>query len=243
MIKFFRHIRQRLIKENRFSKYLLYAVGEIVLVVIGILIALQINTWNNERIENEAERKVLIELRKGIVYDANVMQQSLSQILFQIDKMKYLKRLLKNKDQMYNKGLDTLFGAVYGVRTIRVNKAFYEDLKASGLKLIKDDEIRLDIVNLFEDNYVLLDKIFDMELHINDVIRPYYLEHFNEIDFLDQATPNDFSHVWSDTYYQNIVHYRILNLESNHVDTYRKTVAKIMGLSGRIKAYINLLDD
>ena len=49
MIKFFRHIRQRMIKENRVSKYLLYAIGEIVLVVIGILIALQINNWNEER--------------------------------------------------------------------------------------------------------------------------------------------------------------------------------------------------
>ena len=43
MIKFFRKIRQRLLSENKFSKYLLYALGEIVLVVIGILIALRIN--------------------------------------------------------------------------------------------------------------------------------------------------------------------------------------------------------
>lgn len=49
MIKFFRHIRQRMIKENRVSKYLLYALGEIVLVVIGILIALQINSWSGEQ--------------------------------------------------------------------------------------------------------------------------------------------------------------------------------------------------
>lgn len=51
MIKFFRKLRQRLLTENKFSKYLLYAAGEIVLVVLGILIALQINTWNLERIE------------------------------------------------------------------------------------------------------------------------------------------------------------------------------------------------
>jgi hypothetical protein len=49
VIKFFRHIRQRLIKENRVSKYLIYAAGEIVLVVVGILIALQINNWNEDR--------------------------------------------------------------------------------------------------------------------------------------------------------------------------------------------------
>jgi hypothetical protein len=49
MIKFFRKIRQNLLTENKFSKYLLYAIGEIILVVIGILIALSINNWNEER--------------------------------------------------------------------------------------------------------------------------------------------------------------------------------------------------
>ena len=49
MLHFFRKIRQRLLTDNKFSKYLLYAVGEILLVVIGILIALQIDNWNEER--------------------------------------------------------------------------------------------------------------------------------------------------------------------------------------------------
>ena len=61
MIKFFRSIRQRLVVENRFSKYLLYAIGEIVLVVIGILIALQINNWNQQRIEDSKELELPIE--------------------------------------------------------------------------------------------------------------------------------------------------------------------------------------
>ena len=54
MIKFFRKIRQNMIKENRVSKYMLYAIGEIILVVIGILIAIQINNKNEEnKIEDE----------------------------------------------------------------------------------------------------------------------------------------------------------------------------------------------
>jgi hypothetical protein len=52
MIKFFRKIRHTMIKENKFSRYTFYALGEIILVVIGILIALQINNWNEQRIEN-----------------------------------------------------------------------------------------------------------------------------------------------------------------------------------------------
>ncbi len=49
MIKFFRKIRQQLLTENKFSKYLMYAIGEIILVVIGILIALYINNLNTEK--------------------------------------------------------------------------------------------------------------------------------------------------------------------------------------------------
>ena len=66
MIKFFRKIRQKLLTENKFSKYLLYAIGEIVLVVIGILIALQINNWNELRKANNREhslyQNILIDL-------------------------------------------------------------------------------------------------------------------------------------------------------------------------------------
>jgi hypothetical protein len=68
MLRFFRQIRQRLLPiaigtDNKFSKYLLYAVGEILLVVIGILIALQIDNWNNERIEASREQTILKNLR------------------------------------------------------------------------------------------------------------------------------------------------------------------------------------
>lgn len=61
MIKFFRHIRQKLLSESKFSKYLFYAVGEIILVVIGILIALQINNWNEGRKRQNLDRNLLIQ--------------------------------------------------------------------------------------------------------------------------------------------------------------------------------------
>ncbi|MEJ2114156.1 MAG: hypothetical protein P8X62_10865 [Flavobacteriaceae bacterium] len=69
MIKFFNKIRQRLLSESKLSQYLVYAIGEIILVVIGILIALQVNNWNNERKEqHDAEElsKSLIAELEGI---------------------------------------------------------------------------------------------------------------------------------------------------------------------------------
>ena len=62
MIKFFRKIRQRLLSENKYSKYLLYAIGEIVLVVIGIMIALQVNNWNQSRKQLDNEVQMYSEL-------------------------------------------------------------------------------------------------------------------------------------------------------------------------------------
>ena len=72
MIKFFRHIRQRLIADNRFSKYLLYAIGEIILVVIGILIALQINNWNEHKKNAQQEQLILTQLLAE--YESNLQQ-------------------------------------------------------------------------------------------------------------------------------------------------------------------------
>ena len=63
MIKFFRHIRRSLIQENKMGKYFKYAIGEIILVVLGILIALQINNWNEDKKERALEQELLAQLQ------------------------------------------------------------------------------------------------------------------------------------------------------------------------------------
>ena len=75
MIKFFRKIRQNLLSEGKTANYLKYAIGEIILVVIGILIALQINNWNNERLNSTKEYTFLKELSKIIESDIDYFQK------------------------------------------------------------------------------------------------------------------------------------------------------------------------
>ncbi|MCB0373306.1 MAG: hypothetical protein KDD31_09880 [Muricauda sp.] len=72
MIKFFRKIRQNLLLEGKTGKYLKYSIGEIVLVVIGILIALQINDWNENRINRSKEQQILLQLKNE--YKENLME-------------------------------------------------------------------------------------------------------------------------------------------------------------------------
>ena len=71
MIKFFRKIRQNLLMENKTSKYFKYAIGEIVLVVIGILIALQINNWNENRKLENSKQKLMLALKNELVNNKN----------------------------------------------------------------------------------------------------------------------------------------------------------------------------
>ncbi len=68
MIKFFRQIRQQLLSENKTGKYLKYAIGEIILVMIGILLALQVNNWNEIRKERIVENDILVRLYTGTKY-------------------------------------------------------------------------------------------------------------------------------------------------------------------------------
>jgi hypothetical protein len=69
MIKFFRKIRQNMLAENKFSKYLIYAIGEIILVVIGILIALQINTWNQDKQQQKILNNIYATIKSDLQQD------------------------------------------------------------------------------------------------------------------------------------------------------------------------------
>ena len=77
MIKFFRKIRQKLLQENRVSKYLLYAFGEIILVVIGILIALQINNWNEKNKDRKEANLIKESLLEDFIKDTIVLSNTI----------------------------------------------------------------------------------------------------------------------------------------------------------------------
>lgn len=94
MIKFFRKIRQNLLSENKFSKYLIYAIGEIILVVIGILIALSINNWNENRKSNNAEKYLLSSLNKEFRINKPLLEKSIARLDSSISHLSILLKLM-----------------------------------------------------------------------------------------------------------------------------------------------------
>ena len=78
MLKFFRNIRRKLISEGKLRRYLVYALGEILLVVIGILIALQVNNWNQVQKGEKVEAELLLALNEEFSYNLEVMDAEMA---------------------------------------------------------------------------------------------------------------------------------------------------------------------
>ncbi|KAA5824184.1 hypothetical protein FPF71_11265 [Algibacter amylolyticus] len=116
MIKFFRKIRQRLLTENKFSKYLLYAVGEIVLVVIGILIALQINNNNKYNEQRSLEQEYLLSLKAEFETNLNKINASIQENEQRIESLDNLSTLFNKNvlDTINNQAISQMFAPVLG---------------------------------------------------------------------------------------------------------------------------------
>ena len=142
MIKFFRKIRQQLLSENKFSKYLIYAIGEIVLVVIGILIALSINNWNQEKIENNE----ILKIYQRISLDVDNDIKELSAVLWSWkDKEPVFKKVINDSisAELLDKGLSNLLESRYN---INLNKTGVQQLKTLNVK----DELSLWIIETYD---------------------------------------------------------------------------------------------
>ena len=101
MLRFFRQIRQRLIADNKITKYLLYALGEVFLVVIGILIALQINNWNEERKTRLQDREFLNNLKVELSVDIAALQD-------RIARYQKINEAIKNTLALFDRGLQDI---------------------------------------------------------------------------------------------------------------------------------------
>ena len=153
MIKFFRHIRKSLLMENKTGKYFKYAIGEIVLVVIGILIALSINNWNEGRKARKQEIKYLKNLQADVQLE---LKNNDSTITFRANKAKAGAQLLDFKVLETPSNFLALEQSIQQVFTWRAflptNNTYNELLSSGNLNYITNDSIK---------NYLLeLDKIY-----------------------------------------------------------------------------------
>lgn len=181
MIKFFRHIRQRLVIESRFSKYLLYAIGEIILVVIGILIALQINNWNEARKDSIAEKDFYCKLLEDFELDRQNVARLYKESDYKIETAKklLLELPLKNKRKEYL--IDTYIQALR-TNAFAPSKVAILDITSSGkLSLLKNDSLKQNLIRYYAE---LDNLIYQLDLNRNNSIeKAFAYEDDNQVGF------------------------------------------------------------
>jgi hypothetical protein len=163
MIKFFRKIRQRLLSENNFSKYLIYAVGEIILVVIGILIAIQLNEWRNDSINTKQKQKVLLALKTE--FEVNLTRLD---TVFYYQEQSFLK-FIKSKDLIDSINYVTdnnilkqnLAHGGFGYSYNPVNGALRSAISSGDIHLIENERL-IELLFSWED--LVIDSYEEIEL-------------------------------------------------------------------------------
>jgi len=143
MINFFRRIRKQLADDNKPLKYMRYAIGEILLVVVGILIALQINNWNYKRLERKEEIEILNSVKNDLentIAEFDHLNQIREKML---SSTKSIFKLTNSMD-FENKELDSLIGLTFYRPTFNNILGTIDQLFSSGkISLIQNDSIRI----------------------------------------------------------------------------------------------------
>jgi len=181
MIPFFRKIRKKIADDNRPLKYLRYAIGEIVLVVIGILIALQINNWNQKQLDRNFEVTMLKEIRSSLESDLITFKGFESR---QEIKREGIQKLLAmiSSNQTYP---DTTLLKAYNEMTFgnlfTYNKGGYEGVKSVGLNKITNDSIRKELILLYEVRIPGIMSLYDFFVKERSTNKNYELELHNAL--------------------------------------------------------------
>jgi hypothetical protein len=254
MLRFFRLIRQRLLNDGKFSKYSVYAIGEIFLVVIGILIAVGIGEWR----QNIKKEKELLGYYQGIKNDINqdkirmslldsLYKNATRGIVSEIDKMQLASY---NQDSLYS---NVPAWMIYVLAFTPSNSTFTEIVSSGKLQLFKNKEIKSQMLNLYNNLYPELlirqtnNNEFLRTLRTIDLMETYrwmsILDNDNKIgtNLILKNPKVDIIHSWiadkqSDKYlkfenYLNLVRAAYLNL-----------IARFKTINAQLDELISLID-
>jgi Family of unknown function (DUF6090) len=160
MIKFFRKIRKSTLKEGKTINYLKYAIGEIVLVVIGILIALQINNWNETRKQHKTEKEFITSVKNDLKQDKAFIQLIVELLEPRIKAYETLNSDLLNLYHKDRKSLDSVFNIYFkSQRTFYPISGSYESaVSGNQLTIFRNKEFVQKVVKLYNSTY---DRLID----------------------------------------------------------------------------------
>ena len=167
-MKLFRSIRQNLIKEGRLTRYLLYAIGEILLVMIGISLAFQLDNWNNNRIKRKNEIKYYQNIKSQIIEDKEFIQRQFYYNDKYLSQFKYANEIIELNDRSKKDTLGIIVRNITNYSDFDKQGNIYGSMVNSGeLSLLSNFEI-INKIRLLEEKYNYINRMEN--IHYDAVI-------------------------------------------------------------------------
>jgi hypothetical protein len=226
MIKFFRNIRQNMIKQNKVSNYLLYAVGEIVLVVIGILIALQINNNNEEKQRVKREYEIMTNLAEDFKNNLASLNKSLD-TLYPIWAQNLEKNIghfgLKDKEITREMRGDLRWTGFYTTKIIE--GSLNSILNSEKLEILRDTKLT-NLLTAYPANIADFKFLEDnLVRYVRDVQRDVWRKYISltedsnfDISIQGNAAKSDYEGLIGNLYYQNTLVGNLYGLNSLKIE-------------------------
>lgn len=228
MLIFLRKIRKSLIDSlpagkagGSTKKYLLYAFGEIALVVIGILIALQINNWNEWRKERNLEQKTLIAIAANIETNVEFIKANLERRdLIGLSSSQIIMDAIDQK-RPWHDSLAIHFDNAFRSRVPTLSFSAYETLKTRGIDIIRSDTLQNAIVDLYDSHYQDMQTVLTRIVHteLKPSMTPFVTAHFERKLSGRGLIPND---------YESLINNQKTKNHITYIQRYRMTAFKIL---------------
>lgn len=232
--------------ENRVTKYFLYAIGEIILVVIGILIALNINKWNNQQENLQTEITYLKEIKNSLQSNFKALDFAIEVETEQLERGKFLLDHLKNK-RPYNDTIKQYLSIPIISYQNSYNNAAFENLKSEGLPYISNDSLKLYISFIYETGLksIFTDFPAEMENLISNTFTPFYMKNFEFMYKEDNSLltiPNSYTELIQKKEMTNIVSITI-SMKNYAIARYKYTLNQVKDVSDLIDTEILKLEN
>lgn len=163
MIKFFRHIRKQLIAGGQTRKYLKYALGEVILVMIGILLALQVNNWNEKRKLRQTQSIYLKGLKQNLLDSRKELDRVIEESMVTVSALNNLVNEVRKSDtQMSHQDIDSLLMYGMSYTKFQSRQGVIDELISSGqVSIIDNDYLRSEIAS-WDGNLINIREVEEM---------------------------------------------------------------------------------
>ncbi|MDU8884555.1 DUF6090 family protein [Yeosuana sp. MJ-SS3] len=159
MIKFFRNIRKTLINQGKTANYLKYAIGEIILVVFGILIALQVNNWNQLREDKKFEITMLQEIKSSLESDLEFSEMINRRLKVKEEGIQELLKMTASNQKYSDSILLEVYNKMNTGVSFNINKGSYEAIKSVGIDKISNDSLRKMLIQTYEVRFPMVEQV------------------------------------------------------------------------------------